>query len=111
MRYTTPALLLAALSSPTFGQLLVGQDAGGGPIKLGNMASFPAVQYSDLIPFEVNGAAARPEGGVYLCSGWNGDLYLYDLTNPPQFVVTVQVAGLGGLGYTNGKLYGFGNFA
>ncbi len=111
MRTTLCITALASLVNSAAAQLFVGQDAGGGPIKVGNVTGFPAVQYTDLITFEVNGAAARPEGGVYLCSGWNGDLYLYDLVNPPQFLVTAQVAGLGGLGYTNGKLYGFGNFA
>jgi hypothetical protein len=111
MRKSTLALALAALASPAHAQLLVGQDSGGGPIKLGDVSSIPTVSYADLIEFQVNGAAGRPEGGVYLCSGWDGDLYIWDLSSPPQFLVRAQVPGLGGLGYGNGKLYGFGNFA
>jgi len=111
MRTVAALTALAAFTGSVSAQLLVGQDAGGGPIKLGNVASFPAVNYTDMISFEVNGAAARPEGGVYLCSGFNGNLYLWDMVGPPQFLVVAQVPGLSGLGYGNGKLYGFGNFA
>ncbi len=104
-------LVTAAFVQSASGQLLVGQDAGGGPIKLGEMSLFPNVTYTESLAFEVNGAAARPEGGVYLCSGFNGALYLFDGFSQPQFLFNAQVPGLSGLGYGNGKLYGFGNFA
>jgi hypothetical protein len=111
MRYVVGAALSAAFVHAASGQLLVGQDAGGGMVKLGDMNAFPSVTYTDLVEFAMNGAAARPEGGAYVCTGFDGDLYLFDGVTQPQFLVRAQVPGLSGLGYGNGKLYGFGNFA
>ena len=62
MRTAAALTALATFVGTAHAQLLVGQDASGGPIKLGELSSFPAVSYTDLIPFEANGAAARPEG-------------------------------------------------
>jgi hypothetical protein len=111
MRYVLGAALSAAFVHAASGQLLVGQDTTGVMVKIGEMSGFPNVSYSDAFEFSANGAAARPEGGVYFCSGFNGDLYLWDGFSAPEFLVQAQVPGLSGLGYGNGKLYGFGNFA
>jgi hypothetical protein len=107
------ATLALALATPAFAQqLFVAQDAGAAePPMLTDLAGFPAVSYSLLAPFEVNGAAGRFDGSLYICSGFSGALYTWDLVNPPQQIATSNVSGLSALAYAPGHLYGFGNFA
>jgi hypothetical protein len=108
-------MLVSAISSwapPAHSQrLFVGLEDASLATRSSNLAGFPVVTYTNHFAFEVNGAAATPQGTLYLCNGpFTTRLYTSTLAGPPVFVTTVSVD-LHGLGYGNGKLYGFSNFS
>jgi len=69
------------------------------------------VVWTSHFKFDVSGAAARPDGLLYLCNGaFTTDLYSSTLGGPPKFLSQLQVD-MSSLAYGRGKLYGYSNFA
>jgi hypothetical protein len=103
--------LCAGASSAPCQRLFVGLEDASLATRSSDLVGFPAVTYTNHFAFEVNGAAATPEGMLYLCNGpFTTRLYTSTLTGPPVFVATVSVD-VHGLGFGNDKLYGFSNYA
>jgi hypothetical protein len=94
-------------------QVFVGQSDATVMTKVANVSALPNVTFTDKFPFEVQGAARGAGNLVYLCSGFfTTQLYTWNQTAAPVATVQVQVSGgVYGLGYVNGKLYGFANYA
>ena len=92
-------------------QLFVGLETAGLSTKLGDMSGFPDVEYTDLFEFEVSGAAAKPDGTLYLCNGaFTTKLYRSTDLGTPQLVATLT-EDIHGMAFGRGKLYGYSNFA
>lgn len=104
-------LTLTLLAAPLPAQrLFVGLESATLLTRSSDLAGFPNVTWTNHFPFEVNGAAATPEGVIYLCNGpFTTHLYTSTLAGPPQFVTNVSVD-IHGMGYGDGRLYGFSNF-
>ncbi len=76
-----------------------------------DLSGFPNVTYTDRFPFEVSGAAAKPDGTLFLCNGaFTTSLYTSTLSGPPQFVATIGVD-IHALAFGNDTLWGYSNFA
>ncbi len=102
---------LASLAQAQSGVLLVGQEGDGVPMKTTSLASFPAVSYTDGENFFVQGAAATPDGLIYISDGYFvNDLYAMLPGQSPSRIARLSASGVYGLGYVGGKLYGFSNF-
>jgi hypothetical protein len=69
------------------------------------------VAWSNHFAFDVSGAAARPDGTLYLCNGaFNTDLYTATRTSLPRLVARISVD-ITALAYGRGTLWGFSNYA
>ena len=110
--FVTFLVLLGSLAGPAEAQeLFVGLEDANLQTRSSDLAGFPVVTWSDHFAFEVNGATATPDGDLYLCNGpFTTRLYRSSLDGPPVLVSTVSVD-IHGLGFGNGTLYGFANYA
>ncbi len=92
-------------------QLFVGLESSGVPTRTTDLTGFPDVSYDDHFTFEVSGAAAAPDGTLYLCNGaFTTDLYMSINFSNPQYLSTLS-EDASGLAYGRGKLYGYSNYA
>jgi hypothetical protein len=92
-------------------QLFVGLETADLPTKLGDMSGFPDVEYTDLFEFEVSGAAAMPDGTLYLCNGaFTTKLYRSTDLGTPQLLATLS-EDIHAMAFGRGTLYGYSNFA
>ena len=103
---------ILGFTSMAYGQqLVVGIETAGVDVQSSDLTGFPDVAWSPLWNMEVSGAAASPDGALYLCNG-SFTTHLYKSTN---LGTPVQIATLSedihALAYGNGKLYGYSNFA
>lgn len=107
------AIALTVLAGAAQAQLFVGQSDSTVMTKNANVSALPSVTFANLFPYDVQGAARGPGNLVYICNGFfTTYLYGWNQTSAPQQLSTVQVSGgVYGLGYVNGKLYGFANYA
>jgi hypothetical protein len=105
-------LTIAITVTPASAQkLFVGLEVADLATRTSTLANFPNVTWTPGFVFEVSGAAATPEGTLYLCNGpFTTHLYTSTLAGPPELACTISVD-ISGLGYGNGKLYGFSNYA
>ena len=113
MRYCIVALLCLLALLPAHAQrLFVGLETT--PIqwtKSSDLSGFPNVAWSNHFFLDVSGAAATPDGRLYLCNGaFTTRLYQSTLTGPPQQVSTISVD-IHALAYGRNTLWGFSNFA
>jgi hypothetical protein len=93
------------------GELFVGIEDPQAPVRVSDLSGFPNVAYRDLFNFEVAAAAAAPDGTLYLCKGaFQTDLYRVAPGGSPQYLCRIGVD-IHGLGYAEGLLYGYSNFA
>ncbi len=94
------------------GTLFVGLEGSMAPIQTSDLSGFPSVHWTPGFSFDLNGAASRPDGQLYICNGaFTTNLYLVDMAgHPPQLQSTISV-GISGLAYGRDTLYGFANFA
>ncbi|MCD6180859.1 MAG: hypothetical protein J7K89_00570, partial [Candidatus Cloacimonetes bacterium] len=75
------------------------------------MTGFPNVTWTSGYSFDVSGAAATPDGTIYLCEGaFTTHLYQATLTSAPQLLCTIS-EDMSALAYGNDTLYGFSNYA
>ncbi len=96
-------------------QLFVGLETGtvpALPTRSTDLAGFPDVTYKNHFKLDVSGAAAAPDGTLYLCNGaFTTKLY----ASAPGFGAPVQIATLSidihGMAYGSDALYGYSNFA
>ncbi len=109
-------LLLASLTllivPAAWGQFLFVGLEGSTPItRSSDLEGFPDVQYQDHYAFDVSGAAATPEGQLFLCNGaFTTHLYSATLTDYPDFLCTIDID-ISALAYGNNTLYGYSNYA
>ena len=98
-------------SVPVSGQLFVGlEEPTLAPVS-SDLTGFPDLAWTPHTPFDVAGAAGTPDGTLYVCQGpFTTQLHRYPLDGAPQFLCTTSVA-IHGLGWVDGTLYGFANFA
>ena len=107
------ALLLTLGASPagSGARLFVGLEGPGLPTRSSDLAGFPDVTYEDHFAFDVSGAAATPEGLLYLCNGaFTTRLYRSTLDGPPEQLATIAVD-ISALAYGRGTLWGYSNYA
>ena len=76
-----------------------------------DLSGFPDVNYDVHFAIDVSGAAAAPDGTLYLCNGaFNTDLYRSVDFSTPQFIADLSVD-ISALAYGRGMLFGFSNYA
>ncbi len=112
-RRFTSILACFALSASAQAQLFVGQSDPTVMTKTADVSALPAVSFTNNFPFDVQGASRGPGNLVYLCNGFfTTQMYEWNQVSAPVPTVVVGVSGgVYGLGYVNGKLYGFANYA
>ncbi|MCC6907608.1 MAG: hypothetical protein IT430_06690 [Phycisphaerales bacterium] len=110
----TPATACAALLAATgsaAGQLFVGLEGSAPPTRSTDLSGFPNVVWDDHFAFDVSGAAASPDGTLYLCNGaFTTKLYTSTLNGPPVLRATLDTD-MHALAFGRGRLYGYSNFA
>ncbi len=117
MNKAIPAVVLglvaasrAVAGAPMPAELFVGLDS---PVatRSSDLSGFPDVTWNDHFAIEVIGAAAAPDGTLYLCNGsFTSRLYRSVDLGTPVFLATLS-EDMWGLAYGRGDLYGYSNFA
>jgi FlgD Ig-like domain len=113
MRRSILFLICIALAPLTASaqHLFIGLEGSTPVTRSSNLAGFPEVVYQNHFNFDVSGAAATPEGLIYLCNGaFTTHLYSATMTDSPQQLSTISVD-ISALAYGNGTLWGFSNYA
>ncbi|MGD8451281.1 MAG: hypothetical protein PVJ57_05630 [Phycisphaerae bacterium] len=91
--------------------LFVGVQYGGFPTRTTDLSGYPDVTWNNGFLFEMNGAAGRPDGTLYLSSGdFNTELYIAPIEGPAVYLADIQ-ENVSGLAYGRGRLFGFCNSA
>ncbi|MDO9577753.1 MAG: T9SS type A sorting domain-containing protein [Candidatus Cloacimonadales bacterium] len=104
-------LIFISSSLTAEGTLFVGLEGSAPPTFHSDMTGFPNVTWTSGFSFDVSGAAATPDGTIYLCEGaFTTHLYQATLTSAPQLLCTIA-NDMSALAYGNGTLYGFSNYA
>lgn len=92
-------------------QLFVGLEGGEPVTRSSDLSGFPNVTWIDHFAFDVSGAAASPDGTLYLCNGaFTTKLYSSTLNGPPTLRCTID-KDMSALAYGRGNLYGYSNYA
>jgi hypothetical protein len=91
--------------------LFAGVEYGDLPTRTTDLSDYPDVTWNNGFTIPVSGAAARPDGAIYLCNGaFNSELYIAPVEGPPIFL-TDLAEDCSGLAYGRGNLYGYSNYA
>lgn len=114
-RLTARALAAAALglglAPQVDAQLFVGLESSSPVTRSSDLAGFPNITWTNRFAFDVSGAAASPDGTLYLCNGpFTTRLYTSTLIGPPTLRSTLSVD-IHALAFGRGRLYGYSNFA
>ncbi len=105
------ALLLIFVSIVHAGVLFVGLESDGIPTYSSDLEGFPNISWETLYSCEVSGAAATPDGIIYLIEGaFTTHLYSATLTSSPQQICTIS-EDMSALAFGRGTLYGYSNYA
>jgi len=93
------------------GTLFVGLE-GSTPVTFhSNMEGFPEIEWNSLFSMDVSGAAATPDGRIYLCEGaFTTHLYQASLILDPQQLCTIA-SDMSALAYGRDTLWGYSNYA
>jgi len=103
--------LLALTSAAQAQRLFVGLESDEPVTRSTDLSGFPDVVYEDHFAFDVSGAAATPEGLLYLCNGaFTTKLYASTLEGPPQLLATLS-EDITAMAFGRGNLYGYSNYA
>jgi hypothetical protein len=103
--------LFGSAAVPAHGQLFVGLEGSTPTARSTDLSGFPDVSWSDRFAFDISGAAATPEGSLYLCNGaFTTKLYSSTITGPPAYLCTLD-EDMFALAFGRGKLYGYSNYA
>jgi hypothetical protein len=112
-RAVTIAAALAPLgATPALAQLFTGLETGSAPpMRVSDLIGFPDVEWSNSHAIDVSGAAAAPDGTLYVCNGaFTTNLYRIAPGGNPEFVSRID-KDMHALAYGRGTLYGYSNFA
>ncbi len=91
--------------------LFAGVQYGNLPTRTTDLSGFPNVTWNNGFTFELNGAAGRPDGALYLSAGdFNSELYLAPIEGPAVYLCVLD-QDVSGLAYGRGRLFGFANYA
>ncbi len=104
-------MVVALSSSASGGTLFVGLEGSAPPVHSSDLAGFPSVTWESHYSFDVSGAAATPDGELYLCNGsFTTGLYGATLEETPTHLSTIS-EDMHALAYGRSTLYGFSNYA
>ena len=93
------------------GTLFVGLEGSSPSTFTTDMTGFPNVNWTSGYSFDVSGAAAKPDGTIYIIEGaFTTHLYETTLTSTPQQICTIS-EDMSALAYGDNALYGFSNYA
>lgn len=93
------------------GTLFVGLEGSTPVTYQSNMEGFPEIEWNTLFSMDVSGAAATPDGRIYLCEGaFTTHLYQASLTLDPQQLCTIA-NDMSALAYGRDTLWGYSNYA
>ncbi|MCF7911934.1 MAG: T9SS type A sorting domain-containing protein [Candidatus Cloacimonetes bacterium] len=93
------------------GTLFVGLEGSSPVTYQSNMEGFPEIEWNTLFSMDVSGAAATPDGRIYLCEGaFTTHLYEASLTINPQQICTIA-NDMSALAYGRDTLWGYSNYA
>jgi hypothetical protein len=106
------ACMVLGLSLPAFGGVLfVGLEGSAPPTKSSDLSGFPNVSWNTHFSIDANGAAATPEGDIYISQGsFDADLYRATLETAPVFIAALDID-VYGLAYGRDMLYAFSNYS
>ena len=112
MRLLATMLMIASMSGSAIGGVLfVGLEGSVPPTRSSDLSGFPVVTWDTHFSFDVSGAAATPDGMLYLCNGpFTTQLYRATPDEPPTHLSTISVD-ISALAYGRDTLYGFSNYA
>jgi len=113
MNTATSILALCTVTGAAHAQLLfMGLETS--PVvgtKLTDLAGFPDVTYTDHFKFDVSGAAAAPDGTLYLCNGaFTTKLWISQDLALPELLATLS-EDMHALAYGRDTLFGYSNYA
>jgi len=104
-------ILLSSTILANAGTLFVGLEGSAPPTFSSDLSGFPAVNWTQHFTFDVSGAAATPEGIIYIGEGaFTTHIYEATLTSPPQQICTTS-EDMSSLAYGRDTLWGFSNYA
>lgn len=112
MRTVTTILLFVILVLPASAQLFVGiETSPEQPMHFSDLSGFPNVTWTASHTLDVSGAAAKPDGTLYVCNGaFNTDLYEISPGGNPVYLSTLD-EDMAGLAFGRDNLYGYSNYA
>ncbi len=112
MRIATMLLLVIVLAVPATAQLYVGIETGTAqPMYVSDLSGFPNVTWNAFHAINVSGAAARPDGTLYVCNGaFTTALYEIAPGGNPVHISTLD-EDIAGMAFGRGNLYGYSNYA
>jgi len=112
MRFKAMLLFVFLLAPPAAAQLYVGIETGSPePMYVSDLNGFPNVTWDPFHTIDVSGAAARPDGTIYVCNGaFTTDLYEIVPDGNPGYLSTLD-EDMSGLAFGRGSLYGYSNYA
>ena len=112
MRTTVLLLLFFLTAVPAMAQLYVGIETGAAePMYFSDLTGFPSVTWNSFHAIDVSGAAARPDGTLYVCNGaFTTDLFEIAPGGNPVQLSTVD-KDISGMAFGRGRLYGYSNYA
>ncbi|MCF7919252.1 MAG: T9SS type A sorting domain-containing protein [Candidatus Cloacimonetes bacterium] len=93
------------------GTLFVGLEGSTPPTFISDMEGFPNINWNTHFSMDVSGAAATPDGLIYLCEGaFTTHLYQASLELDPQMICTIA-NDMSALAYGRDTLWGYSNYA
>ncbi len=107
----TGCMVLGLVTTSFGGVLFVGLEGSAPPTKSSDLSGFPNVTWDTHFSIDANGAAATPEGDIYISQGsFDADLYRATLETAPVFVAALDID-VYGLAYGRDMLYAFSNYS
>jgi hypothetical protein len=93
-------------------QLFAGIETGTPePMRVSDLSGFPSVSWTDFHVINVSGAAATPDGTLYVCNGaFSTDLYMIPPGENPRYMARID-KDMSALAFGRGRLYGYSNYA
>lgn len=103
--------LLCFITLANAGNLFVGLEGSAPPTYSSDLNGFPAVSWIPHYSFDVSGAAATPNGTLFIGEGaFTTHLYEATLNSPPQQICTIS-EDMSSLAYGRDTLWGYSNYA
>ncbi|MCD6176504.1 MAG: T9SS type A sorting domain-containing protein [Candidatus Cloacimonetes bacterium] len=110
-KITSILTFICLITFASAGTLFVGLEGSSPPTFSSDLSGFPNVNWTQHYSFDVSGAAATPEGLLYIGNGaFTTHLYEATLTSTPQQICTIS-EDMSSLAYGRNTLWGFSNYA